>query len=495
MTARKAMPKSGRRGPPKPVRRGAAEPAAAALRIWEDGARELVFALDLEHRVLFASPAARELLGVTPAALGGTRFEARMPAQDQAAASAWFSSVAAGAQPPPLVHRLSRRDGRELWAETTARRTRSTAAEPAQIRGACRDIDRHKRFEINVERVAQQWRATVDATSDAILMLDIHRRVVRVNRPAAKLLNLPFGEILDQDVHALFAARLGLREPLGLADAMASGERSEDEVWVPRRRCWLHSEASPLRDGQGLVNGLVLVLHDVTERRRAEQRQERSHEQLRSLSTYFQEISERSRAALAREIHDELGALLTALKLDLAWIKSKLGAEHATLRERAQAAVEISNQAIAAVRRISTELHPSVLDALGLPAAIEWHCRELQKRSDLEVHVDLPPEELMFEPPVATSLFRILQEATTNVVRHAAANRLSVRLWLERGSAWLRIEDDGKGFERRKLNSSRGFGLGLLGMEDRGAMIGAQVTIRSRPGKGTVVLVRRRLKP
>ena len=187
--------------------------------------------------------------------------------------------------------------------------------------------------------------------------------------------------------------------------------------------------------------------------------------------------------------------MLTALKLDLAWIESKLGSDHAALRERARAAVEVSNEAIAAVRRISTELHPSVLDALGLPEAIEWHCREPRKRSELDVHVELPEQELEFDPPVATSLFRILQEATTNVVRHAAAKRLNVRLWLERGSAWLRIEDDGKGFERRKLNSSRGFGLGLLGMEDRGVMIGAQVTIRSRPGKGTVVLVRRRLVP
>ena len=210
----------------------------------------MVFALDLEHRFLFASPAAREIFGATPAALHATRFEARIPAPDQAAAGAWLSSVAAGAQPPPLVHRLSRRDGSELWVETTARRTRSTTAESAQIRGACQDIDRHKRFEITVERVAQQWRATVDATSDAILMLDINRRVVRVNRPAAMLLDLPFGEILDQDVHTLFAAHLGLREPLGLADAMATGERLEDEVWVPRRRRWLHSEASPMRDGQ-----------------------------------------------------------------------------------------------------------------------------------------------------------------------------------------------------------------------------------------------------
>lgn len=481
--------------------RKAAPDAASVLGIWESAATELVFSLDAEQRFLFASRAARELLGTTPSALRGSRFVDRASAQDQAAVTAWLASIVAGAAAPPLVHRFCRRDGSELWVETSARRVpaprgRAPGGAPRgwHVHGACRDIDRHKRFELTVERVAQQWRATVDAASDGILMLDAGLRVIRLNRSAADLFRLRYTELLDQDVRELLAARLGLREDLGLAAAVVSGERRAGDIWFPRRRRWLHSQAAPMRDRDGAIVGVVLVLRDVTDRRRAELRLERSHEQLRSLSAHFEQASELSRAELAREIHDELGALLTALKLDLAWIEGKLGPEAEALRVRARAAVEVSDRAVAAVRRIASELHPSVLDALGLPAAVEWHCRELQKRSGLDVQVEVPSAELFLEGALATSLFRILQEATTNVVRHAQARHLAVRLWQERGALCLRVQDDGHGFDRRKLAAARGVGLGLFGMEERGEMIGARVTIRSRPGDGTVVTVRRRLQ-
>jgi len=291
-------------------------------------------------------------------------------------------------------------------------------------------------------------------------------------------------------VGSLLASRLGMRDSLGLDEALAKGTRRQHDVWISRRRTWLRGQSAPIRDRDDAIVGAVLVLRDVTAERRAEQRLVRSHEQLRSLSAHFQSAAELSRAGLARELHDELGALLTALKLDLAWLESKLGPKAAALRERAHEAVKISDLAIAAVRRISSELHPSVLESLGLPAAIEWHCRELQKRSGLEVRVEVPSEELQIEGTIGISLFRILQEATTNVLRHAQARHLGVRLSEERGVLVLRIVDDGVGFDRRRLPEPRG--IGLLGMEERAGMIGARMTIRSRPGHGTVVTARRR---
>ncbi len=465
--------------------------AAGLLRLWESAANEMVFSLDAERRFLFASPAARRLFGVPAASLRGKRFEAAAPANEQETVTAWLTAIAAGAHPEPLVHRIRPRRGGELWVESSARRVRGAAPRRLELHGACRDVDRHKRFEINVERVAQQWRATVDAASDAILMLDTSLRVLRLNRSAADLLQLNYAEALDHEVTALLASRLGLRHDLGLAAALATGERREGDLWIARRRLWMRSQVAPIRDRGDGIAGAVLVLRDVTSQRRAEQRLVRSHDQLRSLSAHFQRAAEASRAELARELHDELGALLTALKLDLAWLESKLGPRAANLRERAHEAVKVSDLAVAAVRRISSELHPAVLESLGLPAAIEWHCRELQKRSDLEVRVEVPNEELEIDDTVAIALFRILQEATTNVLRHARAKRLLVRLWMERGALALRVEDDGSGFDRRKLPTGRG--IGLLGMQERAGMIGARVTIQSQPGRGTVVTTRRRL--
>jgi len=479
------------------ARRQGAKPKAARRlsiasvhRLSEAAATETVFALDADLAIAHLSPPARHLLGIQPERRLRTPFTDAVPEEDRDTVTAWLRDLRArGAL---LVHRLRRADGGILWVETRARRATLVGAPSVRIQGSMRDISEHKHFEMQVERVAQQWRATVDATGDAILMLDTAGRVMRLNLAAARLCGLDFAHVLDRQVGELLRAALGVELEDGVAAVTTSGEKYETDLYVKRRRTWLAAQISPMRDRAGELTGAVLVLSDISARKKAEARLSHSHEQLRRVSTHLEQASEQSRKELAREIHDELGHLLTALKMDLAWIETKLGREEAALLERARAAVAVSDQAIAAVRRISAELHPSVLDSLGLPAAIEWHCRELKRRSGMDVTVDVPTAELDLEPVAATALFRILQEATTNVLRHAQAKHLRVRLWSERGAVWLRIEDDGRGFRQRSFDPARGFGLGLFGMQERGEMIGARVVIRSRPGRGTVVTVQRR---
>jgi len=210
---------------------------------------------------------------------------------------------------------------------------------------------------------------------------------------------------------------------------------------------------------------------------------ERRHldDQLRALSARIEAVREEERTNIAREIHDELGQALTALKLDIAWCTRRSQGDVAgKLAEMSRATDEI----IGAVRRISAELRPGILDSIGLRAALEWQADEITKRTNIQCHVESRVGDLQLERSLATTVFRIFQEATTNVVRHAKATRIDVTLWLERGNLRLDIADDGVGVpEIAPRNSS----LGLLGMRERARRAGGDCTVRRRVPHGTIV--------
>lgn len=204
-------------------------------------------------------------------------------------------------------------------------------------------------------------------------------------------------------------------------------------------------------------------------------------DQLRALSERIEAAREEERTSIAREIHDVLGQALTALKLDIAWVSHRSQGEVAAkLGEMSRATEEI----IGAVRRISSELRPGILDSIGLRAALEWQADEITRRSNITCHVDARVGELQLERSLATTVFRIFQEATTNVVRHAKATRIDVTLWLERGNLRLDIADDGVGVPEIAPRTSS---LGLLGMRERARRAGGECTIRRRQPQGTIV--------
>jgi PAS domain S-box-containing protein len=204
-------------------------------------------------------------------------------------------------------------------------------------------------------------------------------------------------------------------------------------------------------------------------------------DQMHALSARIEAVREEERTNIAREIHDELGQALTALKLDIGWVARRSQGEVATkLADMSRASDELINS----VRRISSELRPGILDAIGLPAAIEWQADETSRRSNITVEVTSHVGDLNLERSLTTTVFRIFQEALTNVVRHAQATRIDVKLWLERGNLRLEIADDGIGVPEIAPRTSA---LGLLGMRERARRVGGECTVRRREPQGTVV--------
>jgi signal transduction histidine kinase len=216
-----------------------------------------------------------------------------------------------------------------------------------------------------------------------------------------------------------------------------------------------------------------------------------SRERLRELSAYTQVMQEEERVRIAREVHDELGQSLTALKMDVSMLRKQVPPSEDTER-RMNSMIELVNSTIQSVRRISSELRPSVLDDLGLAAAIEWQAREFEKRSGLDCHVHLPIKEITANPSQATALFRIFQETLTNVARHANAKHVEVLLRETNGGAvppaiLLRVHDDGIGLDDQDLAISQS--LGLMGMRERAALAGGTLDLEGALGEGMTVTV------
>ncbi|MBI4420917.1 MAG: PAS domain S-box protein [Gemmatimonadetes bacterium] len=246
-----------------------------------------------------------------------------------------------------------------------------------------------------------------------------------------------------------------------------------------------HAIGRVLRDPEGHPLEARGTSQDVTEQEQARAQLETSREDLRQLARRLEEIREEERGRISREIHDQLGQALTGLKLDLAWSKGRLRKDQGDLRERNEAMVELVDSTIETVRRIAAELRPGLLDDLGLSAAIEWQVHEFAKRTGIEADTHLPAQDPEVPPEVATALFRILQEALTNVVRHAEASRVIVALRREDGALLLDVSDNGRGIPKQAgLERS----LGILGMRERAHALGGDVKVKRRPQGGTDVI-------
>jgi two-component system sensor histidine kinase UhpB len=252
---------------------------------------------------------------------------------------------------------------------------------------------------------------------------------------------------------------------------------------------WVAVRARPVWDGARLrVSRIYGAAQDITEQRHAFEAVEAGREELRQLARRLQEVREEDRARISREIHDQLGQSLTGLKLDLAWVGTKLKQDETVLRERNDAMIALVDSTIETVRRIAADLRPGLLDDLGLEAAMEWQTQEFTRRSGVETTIELEAGNAPVPSEVSTTVFRIMQEALTNVARHAAAHHVLVRLVRDQCALLLTVEDDGRGLPEPARSGRRS--LGILGMRERASALGGEVHVRSTPGAGTTVSAR-----
>lgn len=352
-----------------------------------------------------------------------------------------------------------------------------------------RDVTQRERLlqQAKAERAAAETarrdlEAVLDRVSDGFVALDRSWRCTYVNTCGARLMGRDAGSMVGKHLWTEFPETDRQKFQLAHDEAMREQRPIQIRDKYPPWNRWFESRIYPSEDGSSIF------FRDITDQVMMEDALQSSNDQLRALAARLDSVREEERQVIAREIHDQIGQALTALKLDLGWLRNQLrGHGDPGLVKRAAAMDGLVEQILETARRVSAELRPAILDDLGLAAAIGWQARDLEQRTGIACDVHLPSDAPPIAPDVALALFRIVQEALTNVVRHAAARRVRIDLTVKGDTALLSIADDGRGATAEELQ--RPAALGVLGMRERALVVGGTVAITGSTGHGTTVTV------
>jgi PAS domain S-box-containing protein len=355
-------------------------------------------------------------------------------------------------------------------------------------------LDRLRKEELLHDSVVR-YRRLFEAAKDGVLILDAETgMVVDVNPFLAQLLGISREAILRKRVWELGFFK----------DIVAN----EDNFETLRRKEYVRYDDKPLKATDGRRLDVEFVSHfdqmdhhkmiqcnirDITERKRTEWLALIYRDQLRALSARIETMREEERTRISREIHDELGQMLTGIKMDLRWMEHRLdefGEDRRVnpILDKLVVTTELTDATIKTVQRMAAELRPGMLDKLGLPMTLQYEAGRFEKRTGIACRLVVPCEALPLRLEAATAFFRIFQEALTNVTRHAKATAVEAELQAEADGCRLEIRDNGQGMAGVDLTNLKS--LGLLGMQERASMLGGGVSFAPRPGGGTVVTVR-----
>jgi two-component system, NarL family, sensor histidine kinase UhpB len=344
-----------------------------------------------------------------------------------------------------------------------------------------------RRAEEMMRASEHKYRHLFESMHDAALLVaEDSGKIVDANPQAETLLGRTRGEIIGMNQRELYPRQnewsgfpMPREESAGVYETEVlckNGTTIPTDVSISRMQL----------QGRSL---LLLLLRDITRRKQTESELRSSREQLRALAARLQAVREEERTRVAREIHDELGQMLTALKMDLRCIEQDIErVEDSRLNpvlDKAVGATELTDSLAKSVQRIAAELRPGILDRLGLVTALAYEAEQFQQRTGIICHLKTPPEEPALQVEAVTAVFRIFQEAMTNIARHAGASEVHIQLEFQPQALALEIRDNGKGIQALDLFGT--CSLGVLGMQERARQLGGEVVFRAGIGGGTIV--------
>jgi hypothetical protein len=467
-------------------------------------AMDAIITVDAGQRIVLFNAAAEHMFGCSRSDAIGEPLERFIPVRFRAAHHAHverFARTSDTLRRKGLQSALwaLRADGTEFAIEASI--SQAKAGSQKLLTVILRDITKRLSAAQELELAREEVRAVelrlnaiVQSAMDAIITVDAEQRVVLFNAAAEKMFGCSVAEAMAGSLDRFIPQRLRAGHRAHVERFAGTGETS--------RRMGVRSILLGLRaDGtefpieasisQVVIGGqklLTVILHDITQRAMAEEKIRRANDELRELSVGMLEVREAERTRIARELHDELGQILTALKMDVELLSAKIPRDRADLVEHVASMNGLLDSTVATTRRISSDLRPLVLDDLGLGAAAEWLLEGLAQRAGIAFDLKIDPSCAELGEPHASTLFRVMQESLTNVARHARATRVAVRLTREGGDAVLTIVDNGVGMSGDARAKPGSFG--LRGIRERVLLLGGVLNIASDRPSGTTVSAR-----
>ncbi|MCX5806107.1 MAG: PAS domain S-box protein [Proteobacteria bacterium] len=373
-----------------------------------------------------------------------------------------------------------------------------------------RDITERKLVEEALKQSEHKLSDIIEFLPDATFVIDADGKVIAWNRAIEQMTGVLKDEMIGMGNHEYAIPFYGHRRPLLIDLALLQDEDFERnhyegiyrqgdtlyaEAYVPQtyrgKGASLWGTSSRLRDAYGNIVGAIESIRDITDHKRAEEKLKDSYEQLRMLSAHIQEAREKERTGIARELHDVLGQILTVINMDLSWMNKKIPAQEKELLGKVSSTRTLVKQAIKTVQKVSAGLRPIILDDFGIAEAIANGVKEFQDQTGIDASFTMD-QTIDIDKESGSSLYRIFQEALTNVIRHAKATKLEVSLCKNISSIQLTVKDNGRGISNMEISDKKSFG--ILGMQERASFIGGHLEISGSKDLGTRIMVEIPLK-
>ena len=355
------------------------------------------------------------------------------------------------------------------------------------------ELIRENTLTLDLRDATDRYHHTINSVMDAIVAVDAQQNILLFNPAAESMFGYTSQEMIGHHLSELIPDRFRSQHfknvdgfKVGNTMSRSMSLKPQLEIFGKRKdgsEFPIESTISKTTIGDSVQ--LTAVLRDATQRRRDETELYKTNQQLRDLSVSLETVREEERARISRELHDDLGQQLTGLKLDMTWLANRIKEGREADPEKVTAMRHSLDAAVTSVRRISTELRPMVLDDLGFIDALKWHATELAKRSGLDIQLHIPEQETGLSDDVATALFRIVQESLNNIVKHANAQHVVIRLEHSDDKWVLSVQDDGQGFP----DSQPSHGIGLVSMRERAIALGGEFSVFPNSSSGFTVRV------
>ena len=463
-----------------------------------DSAADAMIISDTNGQIILANPPALKMFGYLADELNDRPIETLLPERIRHShvglRTGYFRQPVTRAMGSGRELSARRKDGTEFPVEVSLSPLQ-TERGVALVMATVHDITLRKQAESALQENEARMSAIVDTAVDAIITIDETGIIERFNPAAQKLFGYNESEIKGKNVTTLMPAPFQKMHAGYLTKYLVTGEKKI--IGVGREVGGLRKDGTvfpmdlsiaEMRIGERrMFTGIV---RDVSERRAVEQALRKSQEELRQLGGHLERTKEEERKRIAREIHDELGGIMAGIKAYVSVFIEREARAGKTPEPLLVDAVALADTGFQAVRRVITDLRPSVLDQLGVWAALEWHAGQISKQSNLHCSCNIEENAAALEPGPETStmLFRVVQEALTNVVRHANASAASIVVSIDGEILQLCVQDDGHGIDTARRSS--GVSWGITGMDERARYFGGNVSVSDAPGHGTCVKLR-----